>query len=193
MTDAMLEESLHGFDSNGNESFNSCMAQKAPKDRCFSTTESLDARVASAVGEHNDGLVVFHASVVAKLGFSLGEHGESGLKATETRLVYERKRKRRPAVKSVRSHAEHCTQAQLVARGSAPLPAGRYGTGCAVAIINGCGGSAAGAAAAAVVRPCPPCSEVGHRSAKNTVHKNYTPRVPRAAAASVAPSPADEG
>jgi hypothetical protein len=182
-------ESLHGFDSNGNESFNSCMAQKAPKDRCFSTTTSLDALVASAVGEHNDGLFAFHASVAAKLGFSLGRHGESGLKATEARLVSERTRKRRPDVKSVRSHAEHCTQAQLVARGTA-LPTGRYGAGCAMAFINGGGGSAAaGGGAVAAPRPCPSCSEVGHRSANNKLCRNYTPRVPRAAAASVAPAP----
>ena len=63
MTDSMLLESIHGFDSNGNESFNSRMAHKAPKDRCYSQTKSLDARVASAVGEHNAGAFKFHEAV----------------------------------------------------------------------------------------------------------------------------------
>ena len=56
---------MYEFDSDPNEAFNARMSHKAPKDRNYSRTESLDYRVACARGENNLGQYDFQARVTS--------------------------------------------------------------------------------------------------------------------------------
>ncbi|XP_024888392.1 uncharacterized protein LOC112465192, partial [Temnothorax curvispinosus] len=62
--------------SQANESLNNIMAHKAPKNRCYSLSESADFRWASAVCAKNDGQQ-YLPRVSAKLCISPGKHMES--------------------------------------------------------------------------------------------------------------------
>lgn len=62
--------------SQANESLNNIMAHKAPKNKCYSLSESADFRWASAVCTKNDGQQ-YLSYVIAKLCVSPGKHTES--------------------------------------------------------------------------------------------------------------------
>lgn len=62
--------------SQANESVNGMMAHKAPKNRCYSRSESADFRLASTVCTKNEG-EIYLMDVTAKLKVSPGKHTEA--------------------------------------------------------------------------------------------------------------------
>ena len=97
-----LQESLHPYDTQLNESLNQKVSKYAPKTKCFSTSMALTYRISIAIGVHNLGHLRFWEEVFSDLGIDMSINLRNYLfrkdKAKENKKEYqsrpERKRKR---------------------------------------------------------------------------------------------------
>ena len=72
-TPERLQESLHLFDTQVNESLHHVVSKYAPKHKNYSTTMSLSHRIAIVIGIHNIGHFAFWSSVFRKLGLHMSK------------------------------------------------------------------------------------------------------------------------
>jgi DNA polymerase III epsilon subunit-like protein len=98
----------------GNESFNACVASKAPKARHYSNSESLDFRVALAVCQHNLG-VGYVSSVNKELDLTPGEHTRVHRDRLKIKRDYATKRSLQPSSKRRRLFAKRDRDRKLIA------------------------------------------------------------------------------
>ena len=207
----MLAESLHPFMSQANEALNQRLSAKAPKNRFYSGTHSLNYRASSAVGEHNLGHLNFHARVLKAVGVEdLGVHARRALGAHDRNAAKKRKYESSLARKSKRAHKEHTTQRELLLRrqlaGAAPAR-GNYASGSATDDVlaaaahgrgrgrgRGRGGGAVSASAGrAVACRCGSLTHQRTNSLDCPLNSRNRPPAPAAApVAAAAPSAASE-
>ena len=67
----VVKEVGHGFDTLCNESFNNCVAWLAPKNKVYSSSESLKNRIAVALLINGLGLMDFYDQLFARLGIKM--------------------------------------------------------------------------------------------------------------------------
>ena len=188
--------SMHEFDSNPNEAFNARMSHKAPKDRSYSKTKSLDYRVACARGENNLGQYDFHARVTSALGFSLGTCCALGLAGRAKRLTYQSNYKRRPKTKALRRNAEYTTMADLIHIRTKPVVvdaqaagSGTYSSGMGVAAANS-RAAEPDSSTTITAKLCLACGGADHQRRTSKKFPNHVARQPRRPAGVPAPSAA---
>jgi hypothetical protein len=73
MTEKMLAEANHPYDTQMNEALNNSVAKLAPKNKVFGTSMSLTSRIAVVAGIQIYGWLVFYSKVFAKLGIIMPE------------------------------------------------------------------------------------------------------------------------
>jgi hypothetical protein len=104
LTDAKLKEIHHLYDSQKNESFNKSVSKYAPKDRTYSMTMALTARINIAAGVGNLGPHEYWTRVMERLGIAKkGEHTEAFLLDKTRRKKNHQDHQRRIPVKRHRA------------------------------------------------------------------------------------------
>jgi hypothetical protein len=105
LTDDMLQQMNHPYDSQKNEAFNKSVAKYAPKDRTYSMTMSLTTRVGIAAGVSILGWKGYWERVFAAMGIKTGEHTRTMLERKDKRKAYKEEYVSRPDVKRARSES----------------------------------------------------------------------------------------
>ena len=69
-----LQEMMHPFTTQGNESLNMRIAELAPKFKNYSRTKTLDYRVQMVIGHHNTSMYEFYSRIFKILDIELSEN-----------------------------------------------------------------------------------------------------------------------
>jgi len=171
----------HGYDTLVNESLNNTISWVAPKNKTYSTSQSLDNRISVAVGINGIDIYSFFCRLFQLLGIQMTEDVACYLKQIDSRRTYrinksrecEQKKKRQQKFhEQLKDHTEKAKKERCKRDGAVYEPG--IGMNCAAA-------SAATPQQRNVdmtIRSAS-CKQPGHKSANNKLCKNFKPRKSR--------------
>jgi hypothetical protein len=103
----------HPFDTQTNEALNQAIAKVAPKSVCYSSTTSLNARIALVIGVHNLGHLPFFSILFDKIGVEMGNNLSLFLKRKQTKKEAKQQYQKQGSTKIKRSQQQQKTRQQI--------------------------------------------------------------------------------
>jgi hypothetical protein len=103
----------HPFDTQTNEALNQAIANVAPKSVCYSSTVSLNARIALVIGIHNMGHLPFFTTYMRAVGVDMGRILTDFLRKKQDRKEQKRNYQKRVTSKVKRSRQQQKQREQV--------------------------------------------------------------------------------
>jgi hypothetical protein len=103
----------HPFDTQTNKVLNQAIANMAPKSVSYSSTSSLNGRIALVIGVHNKGHLHFMTSYFAALGVDVGKSLRNFLVTKQKRKEWKKNYKRQILTKIKRSKQQQKTREEI--------------------------------------------------------------------------------
>jgi len=107
----------HPFDTQTNEAMNQAIATLAPKSICYSSTTSLNSRIALVVGIHNLGHLPFFTAYFDSIGVELGKTLTSFLQRKQKKREYKQTYQNKVSTKIRRSKQQQKTREDVFKEG----------------------------------------------------------------------------
>jgi len=170
-----LKEVGHDMDTLVSKSLNNTMSWVAPKNKTYSTTQSLRNRISVAVRINALGIYAYFARLFRELGIDLPEDVAHYLKQVDARRTYiinksqeieQKKNRQENFHKALEEHTERAKKQQCKREGSIYQPGIGMGNYCEP--TKQCGKFDPNAR-------CSKCKEVGHKRPTNKLCKHYKP------------------
>jgi len=169
-----LREVGHGFDTLVNKSLNNTISWVAPKNKTYSTSQSLDNRISVAVGINGLGVYLYFCRLFILLGIDMTDDISHYLQQIDARRTYrilksrdvDQKKKRQAKFHDMLKEHTETAKKQRCKRDGAVYEPGIGMEGAATATPP---------TVDKTIR-CGSCKEFGHKSARNKMCKNFKPR-----------------
>lgn len=159
----MLRESFHEFDSQTNEAINNMISYYAPKNRCYSATNSLTTRISFAVIVHSVGLL----DCIKRLGLNCDPCVKQNAFAIDKKRQYKSDYQKKTDVKRRRSKGAKMKQTERLIQDKRAKQNGTYYSTSTRVADNGPirkkQQSTVFGETTKKVRTCSACGKTGHR------------------------------
>ena len=175
VSEEALLEVAHGTDTLVDESLNNAISWVAPKNKTYSTSQSLMNRISLAVGINGLGIYLHFCRLFEMLNISIPEDVAYYLQQVDKRRTHrinkskdkdQKKKRQEKFHQKLAEHAEKAKSERCKREGSVYQPGIGMGAGYCKPV----------ATAVDVTARCTKCKEHGHKRPTNKLCKHYKPR-----------------